>query len=360
MSSDVAAVPPDARLQAALAYAQGEHERLLGGGGSAWRFCDDAPGAAAHCALLVSPLPSGLTRADVCSIFAQAGPVLRVSIGRKGGVKFAHVEMATSDGAFLALNALSAVNVAGASLRVTRTNPGLLSTGRPSAPVARLYVANLDGRVSPEDVSSLFRPFGPVSVVALSPSVNGLRTAYVEYVHPESAVRALDALRTHAVLVSGRRVLVGRPYVGGPLPKPSGSLEVRNEEGPNADDNVAGRESASAAEEASGISTSGERKESGSHTGHNSDNASLEGYTVHVVLANVLTPDMDQEEKKEVLSEVLDECATIVNSSVGAQLDGLAVVVGVPSQEAARKLVAALNGRWFDGRRVAAAVRGNV
>ncbi|KAJ2473354.1 hypothetical protein IWW56_005999 [Coemansia sp. RSA 2131] len=306
-----------------------------------------------------------LTEEHMRRVFGEFGSVCSVSMARDTATGrhkgFGFVEFDVPEAAALAMDSMDGTMLGGRALRLGRPNnyAQAVAQGFPRPPPERIYVANVNRAVSEQVLREIFTPFGDVTECVLASNVNTrehMGWGFVEFAKADAAVQAAQAM--NGLELAAMVLRVRACVVGGPLGPGMAALD--------AEPSVAQSDHTGPAVQ----SDHGSAVQS-DHSVAQPDHTGLPARPDHsgstvVVLSNVVggRADVDDDLASDMAGEGT-KCGlvrkVVVHIATQAELEELqevCVFVEYAEHEAARRAIELFDGRWFGGRRVAAALFG--
>ncbi|KNC97463.1 uncharacterized protein SPPG_07380 [Spizellomyces punctatus DAOM BR117] len=174
-----------------------------------------------------------LTEQHIKAVFNQFGYVKSVSMtidpatGKHKG--FCFVEYEVPEAAELALDLMNGAELGGRQLKVGRPNnynPTVAKT-LPTPIPQRLYIANVNEFVSEQNIESIFEAFGKIKGCSLLPDLVQRKhkgNGYIEFEEETAAIAALASMNNFEL--GGQPLRMMKAMIGGPLPPGMKSLET--------------------------------------------------------------------------------------------------------------------------------------
>eukprot|EP00160_Parvularia_atlantis_P018821 Unigene7126_Nuclearia_a/m.21856 Unigene7126_Nuclearia_a/g.21856 ORF Unigene7126_Nuclearia_a/g.21856 Unigene7126_Nuclearia_a/m.21856 type:complete len:541 (-) Unigene7126_Nuclearia_a:205-1827(-) len=174
----------------------------------------------------VGSLGLDVSKDDLARVFESFGYVKTVDMsfdsatGKHKG--FCFIEYECPEPATAAITQLQGAQLGGRSLKLGRPNnvpTDLPNMGLPAPVPERVYIGNVHQDISERDISSVFEAFGKVAECALIPDPITRKHksyGYIQYESVSSAEAAVVGMNSFEL--GGRRLVVTRTIMGGPMP----------------------------------------------------------------------------------------------------------------------------------------------
>eukprot|EP00123_Amoebidium_parasiticum_P011954 comp21018_c0_seq1/m.28218 comp21018_c0_seq1/g.28218 ORF comp21018_c0_seq1/g.28218 comp21018_c0_seq1/m.28218 type:complete len:485 (-) comp21018_c0_seq1:53-1507(-) len=339
------------------------------------------------CRIYIGGLGYEATDQEVKQSFIVFGPIRDVSMSidpvtqkHKG---FAFVEFENPEAAMMALEQMNNALMGGRPIKVGRPNnapqavPIMEDIQRQAQAHARVYVASIHPELGADDIKEVFGAFGDILACNLgfdlgNPSHKGF--GYIEYTDMNAANEAVVAMNLFDL--GGQHLRVCRA-VTPPMPELLGSAhgDANKAAGVTATQAQVAQATAAAQQAAAAVTlAAAERsgKEDVAKTLHDEENMQISGSSQRfmlmqklakkaesdtvVVLRNMVGPDEIDEDLKDEVTEECSNYGSVDKVVIYEEEEDVKIFVRFDSIDGAEKAVAALNGRWFGGRKVTAEV----